>query len=79
MNIAIIGNGFVGKALKSSLTNKIQTYLVDPKLNTSVSDLDSFNPDIIFICVPTPMNIDGTQDMKILMEVILIILKRRNP
>ena len=30
MNVAIIGHGFVGKALTNGLTN-VKTYIVDPK------------------------------------------------
>ena len=43
---------------------------MDPLLNTSVSDLKDFKPEIVFICVPTPMGNDGSQDSSIIEEVI---------
>ena len=69
MKVAIIGYGFVGKALKKGLQDDVKTLLIDPKLNTEISDLRSFLPDIVFICVPTPMNDDGSQDLKILNNI----------
>ena len=43
---------------------------MDPVLNTSVSDLKDFEPEIVFICVPTPMGDDGSQDSSIIEEVV---------
>ena len=59
MKVAIIGYGFVGKALHNGLKTSVEVLLVDPKLNTNIDDLKVFKPDTIFICVPTPMNDDG--------------------
>ena len=70
MKVAIIGYGFVGKALENGLKKNVKTFLVDPKLKTKVNELNSFLPEIIFICVPTPMNNDGTQMISILNDVI---------
>jgi UDPglucose 6-dehydrogenase len=70
MKVAIIGYGFVGKALHNGLKNPEEVLLVDPKLNTNINDLKAFKPDTIFICVPTPMNDDGSQDASILENVI---------
>ena len=39
-------------------------------MNSKVSDLKKFYPDVIFICVPTPMNEDGSQDISIVEGVI---------
>ena len=75
MKVAIIGYGFVGKALHNGLKSNVETYLVDPKLNTHVSELNSFLPEIIFISVPTPMNDDGSQKISILEDVIIEIKK----
>ena len=47
MNVAIIGHGFVGKALKNGLLN-VETYIVDPKLKTKIEELSVFKPEIIF-------------------------------
>ena len=70
MKVAIIGYGFVGKALKNGLKTSVEVLLVEPKLNTNINDLKTFKPDTIFICVPTPMNDDGSQDTSILENVI---------
>tara|TARA_B100000886_G_scaffold243270_1_gene170870 strand:+ start:6196 stop:7047 length:852 start_codon:yes stop_codon:yes gene_type:complete len=75
MNLAIIGYGFVGAALKSAIKEDVKVFLVDPKLNTSIADLKSFKPDIIFISVPTPMQNNGDQDLSILSNVIKEIKK----
>ena len=74
MKIAIIGFGFVGKALYSGLIDNSDTCLIDPKLNTSIIDLKDANPEIIFICVPTPVSDDGlSQDTSILEKVLIEI------
>jgi len=70
MNIGIVGYGFVGKALAEGIKDDVNILKIDPKLNTTTKDLIEFNPEIIFICVPTPMNDDGTQDIAILKNVI---------
>ena len=70
MKVGIIGYGFVGKALENGLKESVKLFKVDPTLNTSINDLEKFNPDICFICVPTPMNDDGSQDISILQNVI---------
>jgi len=70
MRVAIIGYGFVGKALKFGLKDNVKTFKVDPRLGTEISDLIDFKPNVCFICVPTPMNDDGSQDTEILQKVI---------
>ena len=66
MKIGIVGFGFVGKALNNGLLNNVETYIVDPKLSTCLDDLTNFSPEIIFLCLPTPMNQEGDQDISIL-------------
>ena len=72
--IGIIGNGFVGKAtqlLSNKNINKL-IYDVDPNLcepkNIKFNDLN--NCDIIFICVPTPMNKDNSIHLDIVKSVV---------
>ena len=36
MKVAIIGYGFVGKALKNGLKTNVEIFIVDPKLNTDI-------------------------------------------
>lgn len=68
--IAIIGHGFVGKAVDWGFDKDIEKYIVDPNYNNEVKDLKEFNPDVAFICVPTPMGKDGRQNSEIIEKVI---------
>ena len=70
MKVGIVGMGFVGSALESGLKESVNTLKIDPKLNTKVFDLVAFNPEFIFICVPTPLNDNGSQDIRILKSVM---------
>ena len=70
LKLAIVGYGFVGKATDFGFDRNVDKYIVDPKLGTEIKELSEFNPDIIFICVPTPMGSDGNQDSSIIMDVI---------
>lgn len=70
MKVGIIGYGFVGKALAAGIKNNVEILKIDPVLKTSIIDLKEFDPDICFICVPTPMKDDGSQDLTILRKVI---------
>ena len=70
MKIGIIGYGFVGKALEAGLNDNVKIIKIDPKLNTKVKDLKKFEPDALFICVPTPMGENSSQDISILRKVV---------
>ena len=52
------------------LNEDVSLLKIDPKLNTNINDLIDFKPNAIFICVPTPMNEDFSQDISILNDVI---------
>ena len=70
LKLGIVCHGFVGKATDWGFNKRISKFIVDPLLDTSVSDLKDFGPEIVFICVPTPMGDDGSQDSSIIEEVI---------
>ena len=70
MKVSIIGHGVVGKALENALNNSVETLIIDPINKNKISDITLFEPDYIFICVPTPMADGGNQDLSILDEVI---------
>lgn len=70
MKVSIIGYGFVGKALHKGLTDDVDICIIDPKNNTNFEDLKRFSPDISFICVPTPMNNDGSQNISVVESVL---------
>jgi UDPglucose 6-dehydrogenase len=72
MNIGIIGQGFVGSAIREGLKDfyNILTYDLDPsKCNSNLIDVTE-RSDIVFVCVPTPMRKDGSCDTRILESVI---------
>lgn len=75
MKIGIVGYGFVGKAVDYGFKRDIEKIIIDPKLDTSISNLKSHDPEFIFICVPTPMNSDGDQDSSIIEKVLAEINK----
>ena len=73
MTIGIVGMGYVGTALKEGFTNyyKVETYDLDSSLSScdSIDDLIS-KVQIIFVCVPTPMNKNGSCDLSIVENII---------
>lgn len=69
IKVGIVGFGFVGKALFNGLKN-VNSIKIDPKLNKSINDLKEFKPEIVFICVPTPMSENGEQDITIVKSII---------
>ena len=63
-DVGIIGNGFVGEAISFAFSSSCNLYIYDINPNKSMSNLDTIhNCDFVFICVPTPMFQDGTQDL----------------
>ena len=73
MQIGIIGQGFVGSAIRVGLEKYfgVRTYDLDTsKCNSNLKEVAS-ESDIIFVCLPTPMRKDGTCDLRILHEALL--------
>ena len=69
MNIGIVGLGVVGKAVEHGfikLGHKV--YVHDIKLETKISNLISC--EVIYVCVPTPRDHDGSCDISIVQEVM---------
>ena len=68
--VGIIGNGFVGEsqAFAFSPTSEIKIFDKNPlkSINTLNEVLES---DFIFVCVPTPMRNDGSQDFSFIENV----------
>jgi len=76
IKVAIIGYGFVGKATSDGFkSNKVKKKHIDPKLGTKISDLQDFRPNFIFICVPTPMENDGSQNFDNVINVLKDLAK----
>ena len=76
LKMGIVGHGFVGKATDWGFNKNVDKTIVDPIYKTTLNDLSDFSPDIIFVCVPTPMDIDGTQDSRILESVVREVLEK---
>tara|TARA_B100000767_G_C19728385_1_gene520498 strand:- start:511 stop:1362 length:852 start_codon:yes stop_codon:yes gene_type:complete len=70
LKIGIIGHGFVGKAVDFGFSVNVEKTIIDPIYNTKIEDLVSVNPDVIFICVPTPMLDSGAIDCSIIIDVV---------
>ena len=70
LKLGIVGHGFVGKATDWGFNKRVSKFIVDPLLDTNILDLKEFEPEIVFICVPTPMSDDGSQDSSIIENVI---------
>ncbi len=60
MKIAIIGQGYVGKAIKELVENHYEIVTYDPKLNLDYPKEDIDKCELAIVCVPTPMSEDGT-------------------
>jgi len=76
MKIAVIGHGFVGKAVSFAFTipeNTVQ--IIDPIYNSHISELDK-STDFAFVCVPTPMGPDGAIDADIVKTCVKEIVAR---
>lgn len=77
MNVGIVGQGFVGTAVREGLKDYFQLFTYD--INKSICNSESLeavvnNSEIIFLCLPTPMKIStGECDTSILEKEILAI------
>lgn len=70
--IAIVGYGTVGKAVEVGFRNPSNDIMiVDPyKGYANLDDMEHYNPDYTFVCVPTPIGKDGNIDATIIKEVV---------
>ena len=78
--VGIIGQGFVGSAIREGLKTyyQILTYDLDErKCNSNLSDIIK-NCEIIFQCLPTPMFHDGQCDLSIVDESLSRVDKVSN-
>ena len=57
------------KALCNAFHDSVELFKVDLKLNTTIEELNEFSPDATFICLPTPMKDDGSQDISIVEKI----------
>lgn len=74
MKIGILGIGMIGNALKKGFESEHDVSFFDPKFKDSKFE-DVLNSEIIFICVPTDQNDDGSCNVSI---VNLSLIKLSN-
>ena len=69
-NVGVLGNGFVGESqvFAFSPTTNIRVYDIDPLKSTHTLE-ETLKSDFVFVCVPTPMKKDGTQDLSYIERV----------
>jgi nucleotide sugar dehydrogenase len=74
-SIGIIGLGFVGSACYSAFSKKYLINTYDIKVKTNCSSIDELvsKSNIVFVCVPTPMDKDGSTDLSIIYDVFSTI------
>ena len=62
--IGVIGNGFVGEAISFAFSSVADMYIFDTDPSRCLNDIECVhNCDFVFVCVPTPMFEDGSQDL----------------
>lgn len=70
VKVGIIGNGFVGEAIAFAFSTISDLYIYDIDPSKSINSMDDIKLcDYVFVCVPTPMFEDGTQDLSSIQEV----------
>lgn len=72
MNIGIVGQGYVGTAVKTIFEKHYETNTFDLNGNCNCETIGELidGSDIIFVCVPTPMKKDGSCDTSIVESVV---------
>lgn len=77
MNIGVIGQGFVGNAVYQKFKFFFDVYTYDLKKELCNSDYNELikNCRIIFVCVPTPMNNDGSCNVEHVRSILLKLNK----
>lgn len=80
LRIGIIGYGFVGQAVEYSfMTQNTETFIIDPKYNeNTLDDLVNWKPSLIFVCLPTPSNNDGSIDASLVSNTVKNLKSRLN-
>jgi len=72
MRIGVVGQGYVGTAVKTVFEKHYKTNTFDLNGNCSCKTLHELvnNSDVVFVCVPTPMKKDGGCDTSIVESVV---------
>ena len=64
IKVGVVGNGFVGEAISFAFSSVADIYVYDIDPSRCLNDIKSVHHcDFVFVCVPTPMYEDGSQDL----------------
>ena len=62
--VGVLGNGFVGEAISFAFSTVADMYVYDTDPSRRLNNVESVHHcDFVFVCVPTPMFEDGSQDL----------------
>jgi UDPglucose 6-dehydrogenase len=72
MEIGIIGQGFVGNAVYQKFKNyyNVKTFDIKGRIHCNSNEQEVFDSEVVFICLPTPMNKDGSCHTNIVEKAI---------
>ena len=74
MKIGVIGNGFVGNAVAQFFKTRLPTVVWDKDETRSTGTFQEvMESDFVFLCLPSPTNEDGSQDITAIYEIVDII------
>ena len=77
MKLGIVGNGYVGQATSLLEGENVEVLIWDT--DETKRNIDKFEDlsgcDLVFVCVPTPMNSDGSCYIKIVESVVSDLIK----
>lgn len=78
--VGVVGHGFVGTAITEGLKHAFKMRVYDPKYNGGVNELLSASLhdlcsecEVVFVCLPTPMNADGSCNTRLVESVVKTI------
>ena len=77
--IGIVGQGFVGNAVYQKFNNYFETFTYDlDNTKCNSAEVWVFNQEIVFICLPTPMNKDGSCNIELISKAVNKLSKTKN-
>lgn len=74
MKICIVGCGVVGEAYAKAYESTCKVFRHDLKLGTTIKDVEEFAPDLIYLCLPTPANPDGSCSIDVVEKCLASLL-----
>ena len=78
--VGVIGNGFVGEAINFLFSSNSTVKIYDINKSKSINSLDeTLESDFVFICLPTPMKANGSQDLSFINNFFENISNNDNP